>query len=39
MKKKAKTKIRFAQRHRVDYEWMLTGNLRELLRTVRRMGP
>jgi hypothetical protein len=29
----------FAERHRVDYEWMLTGNLRGLLRTVRRMGP
>ncbi len=28
--------VRFAQRHRVDYEWMLTGNLRGLLRTVRR---
>jgi hypothetical protein len=28
--------VRFAQRHRVDCEWMLTGNLRGLLRTVRR---
>ena len=30
--------IRFAQRHRVDYDWMLTGNLRGLLRTVRRLA-
>jgi len=31
--------VRFAQRRRVDYEWMLTGNLRGLLRTVRRSAP
>jgi hypothetical protein len=28
--------IRFAQRHRVDYAWMFTGDLRGLLRTVKR---
>jgi hypothetical protein len=31
--------VSFAERHRVDYEWMLTGDLRGLLRTVRRLGP
>jgi hypothetical protein len=31
--------VRFAQRHRVDIEWMLTGDLRGLLRTARRLGP
>ena len=30
--------VRFAQRHRVDYEWMLTGNFRGLLRTVRHLA-
>jgi hypothetical protein len=29
----------FARRHRVDIEWMITGNLRGLLRTVRRLSP
>jgi hypothetical protein len=28
--------VNFAQRHRVDYAWMLTGDLRGLLRTVNR---
>jgi hypothetical protein len=30
--------VRFALHHRVDYDWMLTGNLRGLLRTVRRLA-
>ena len=28
--------IRCAQRHRIDYAWMFTGDLRGLLRTVNR---
>jgi hypothetical protein len=30
--------VRFAERHRVDYEWMLTGDLRGLLRMARRQA-
>jgi hypothetical protein len=28
--------VNFAQRHRIDYAWMFTGDLRGLLRTVNR---
>ena len=31
--------IRFAQRYRVSLDWLLCGDLRGLLRTVRRMKP
>jgi hypothetical protein len=29
----------FAERYRVDLDWLFTGDLRGLLRTARRLGP